>query len=184
MTNNLENAINLITKDMKIIAIDGRAAAGKTTLAAELAEHFGADVVQIDDFFLPPNLRTAERLAQAGGNLDYDRFIEEVITPIKAKKKFSYKKFSCKLMDFNGKKEINPENLIIIEGAYSTHNKFEDIFDLKIFLDIEKPLQKERIIARNGIDGYENFATRWIPMEEKYITAFSVDTQCDAVLKA
>lgn len=49
-----------------VIAMDGRAAAGKTTLAEELAVTLGGAVVHMDDFFLPGELRTPERLAAPG----------------------------------------------------------------------------------------------------------------------
>ena len=56
-----------------IIAIDGRCCAGKTTLAAKLKEQNGWSVFHMDDFFLQPKQRTKERLAQPGGNVDYDK---------------------------------------------------------------------------------------------------------------
>ena len=37
-----------------ILAIDGMAAAGKTTAAEYLASRWNAPVVHMDDFFLPP----------------------------------------------------------------------------------------------------------------------------------
>ena len=61
-----------------IIAIDGRAASGKSTLAQQLGELLDADVIHMDDFFLPPSLRTKERLSEPGGNVHYERFAEEV----------------------------------------------------------------------------------------------------------
>ena len=50
-----------------VIAIDGRAGAGKTTFANELADLLCGEIVPMDHFFLPPELRTEERLAEAGG---------------------------------------------------------------------------------------------------------------------
>ena len=50
------------------LAIDGMAASGKSTLACKLAEEFGGEVIHMDDFFLPMDLRTAERLEEPGGN--------------------------------------------------------------------------------------------------------------------
>ena len=62
-----------------VIAIDGRAASGKTTLAAALAAETGGTVVHMDDFFLPAELRTPQRLAAPGGNVHAERFAEEVL---------------------------------------------------------------------------------------------------------
>ena len=47
-----------------IVSIEGGAGSGKTTLAAALNKALGGNLYHMDDFFLPPHLRTAERLAQ------------------------------------------------------------------------------------------------------------------------
>ena len=60
-----------------LLAIDGRCGSGKSTLAAHMAQVFGCPVFHMDDFFLPPELRTPERLAQPGENVHHERFLRE-----------------------------------------------------------------------------------------------------------
>ncbi|MCL1786352.1 MAG: hypothetical protein FWG38_00075 [Defluviitaleaceae bacterium] len=62
-----------------VIAIDGRAASGKSTLATALKDVIDGEVVHMDDFFLPKALRTEARMKEAGGNIHYERFLEEVV---------------------------------------------------------------------------------------------------------
>lgn len=50
-----------------LIAIDGRCASGKTTLAAYLQKAFRCNVIHMDHFFLRPEQRTSERMNQLGG---------------------------------------------------------------------------------------------------------------------
>ena len=57
-----------------LIAVEGRCASGKTTLASALQKELGCCVFHMDDFFLRPEQRTRERLLTAGGNIDYERF--------------------------------------------------------------------------------------------------------------
>lgn len=45
-------AIEANTQEYIVIAIDGRCASGKTTLANKLAQHFHANVFHMDDYFL------------------------------------------------------------------------------------------------------------------------------------
>ena len=47
----LTEELRVLPTGMRIIAIDGRCAAGKTTLAARLAKELGGDVIHMDDFF-------------------------------------------------------------------------------------------------------------------------------------
>ena len=44
----------------------------------------------MDDFFLRPEQRTKMRLAEIGGNVDYERFYREVLIPLKKKEPFAY----------------------------------------------------------------------------------------------
>ena len=133
-----------------VIAMDGRAAAGKTTLAEELAVTLGGAVVHMDDFFLPGELRTPERLAAPGGNVHAERFAEEVLPYLRRGEAFRYRRFDCHRMDYNGWVEIPTVPVIIVEGAYSQHPRFGGYADLTVFCDIAPEEQKRRITARNG----------------------------------
>ena len=60
-----------------LIAVDGRCASGKTTLASALERETGCNVIHMDHFFLRPEQRTKQRLEEPGGNVDYERFQED-----------------------------------------------------------------------------------------------------------
>ena len=68
----------LAEKGRIVLAIDGRCGAGKSTLADRLAAQWNGRVIRADDFFLRPEQRTPERLAEPGGNLDRERMKAEV----------------------------------------------------------------------------------------------------------
>lgn len=61
-------------KGCGIVSIDGGSGTGKSHLAKQLAAVFPAAIVHMDDFFLQSFQRTPKRLAEPGGNLDYERF--------------------------------------------------------------------------------------------------------------
>ena len=81
-----------------LVALDGRCAAGKTTIAAQMARQYGWGVVHLDDFFLQPIQRTPQRMAEPGGNLDRERLIAEVLEPLRAGQQGSYRLFDCRTM--------------------------------------------------------------------------------------
>ena len=94
---NLEEAIQSVEikihqlqreKERMLIAIDGRCASGKTTLASMLQKRLACEVIHMDSFFLRPKQRTAERYQMPGGNVDYERLQEEVLVPLKTGQPF------------------------------------------------------------------------------------------------
>jgi len=169
-------------KSPVIVAIDGRCGAGKTTIAKELQTLCGGNIFHMDDFFLQPHQRTPERYATPGGNVDYERFTSEVITPTLEGRSFSYRPFSCKTMELDEPVTIQPHAINIIEGCYSCHPSLAGFFDSKIFLTVDKEEQMRRIINRNGEEKAAQFKDKWIPLEELYFETFNVEKACDYVI--
>ena len=140
-----------------IAAIDGRAASGKTTLANKLsAELDNCTVFHTDDYFLPPEMRTEDRLNEPGGNFDRERFMREIIIPLKKNSEnVRFRKFMCGSMTYS----------------------------LSIFSDTDRDIQINRIKERDGEDKLKVFKEKWIPLEEKYFQEFSIREKTDYIYK-
>ena len=171
-------------KDQVIIAIEGGSASGKTTLGKELEQTFDCLVLHMDDFFLRPEQRTKERLEEPGGNVDRERFYEEVIIPLQKGQKIEYRPFDCAAFTIQEPTILEAGKLVVVEGVYSTHPELGRYYDFSVFLEISSELQRERILKRNASDKAELFFTRWIPMEQKYFQAMDVKEQCGMILSA
>ena len=179
----LERIASLSKTDCaRVIALDGRAAAGKSTLAAMLSDILGGSLLHMDDFFLPPELRTAERLATPGGNVHYERFADEVLPHLNGRDGFTYGVFDCGKMALGGQREVSASVWRIVEGSYSLHPAFGDYADLKVFLDVDPETQMRRILHRNGAKMAEMFKPRWIPMEEAYFSHCGIRKKADLLL--
>ena len=172
----------LSRKERCIIAIDGRAASGKTTMAKQLQSVLEADVIQMDDFFLPLELRTPERFALPGGNVHQERFCEEVLPYISSAEPFSYRIFDCSRMAYHGRREIGRGKIRIVEGSYSCHPLFGAYADITVFSDVESEEQMRRILERNGVQMVEMFRDRWIPFEEDYFRQYGIAEKADIKL--
>lgn len=181
----LFTGISDLLKDREqiIVALDGRSAAGKTTLANLLSAIYDASIIHMDDFFLPAKLRTPERFSLPGGNVHYERFLDEVCKNLNCSKSFCYRKFDCSKMDYVGKVEVHPSKLVIVEGAYSLRPEFTPYYDLKVFFDISADQQRDRILIRNGKEVFQQFTERWIPLEENYIKELNVLQTCDLIIQ-
>lgn len=171
----------LLKKEHVLVAIDGSCTSGKTTLAKQLADHYDCNVFHMDDFFLRPEQRTRSRFAETGGNVDYERFREEVLIPLKSGKPFSYRPFDCSTLKLAGPIAVSTRQLNIIEGSYSLHPCFGDVYDLKICLTVSPELQHRRILERPAFL-HKRFFAEWIPMENRYLEGFAVAEGCHIVL--
>lgn len=168
-----------LTKGCVRIAVEGPSASGKTTLGAMLEEIYGCTVFHTDDFFLRPEQRTPERYAQVGGNIDRERFLEEVLLPMSNGEVVNYSRFDCSEMKLQPAVRINPERLTVIEGAYSMHPEFAKYYNLSVFLDISSDLQKERILKRNSPEKAQRFFNEWIPLEKVYFSDTNAKERCE-----
>ena len=179
----VQNEIDRLMKSQSrvTVAIDGNCASGKTTLAQQLAKFYDCNVFHMDDFFLRPEQRTAERFAETGGNVDYERFQTEVLLPLKTETAFSYRPFSCSAFTLSEPVCVQPKGLNIIEGTYSLHPYFGDAYDLKIRLTVSEELQHQRILERPAFL-HKRFFEEWIPMENRYFEEFRISDKADMVL--
>lgn len=165
-----------------LLAIDGRCASGKSTLGQLLSDIYSCPLIHMDDFFLPFPRKTPERLAEPGGNVDRERFHEEVILPYQAVQPLSYGVYDCSVGAITRKNTVEQAPLMIVEGSYSLHPLYQDAYDLKVFLSCDPELQSQRIMKRNGPELHRRFVEAWIPMEEQYFSAFSIPKQCDFII--
>lgn len=164
-----------------LVAIEGRCASGKSTLAARLSEHYDCPVIHMDEFFLRPEQRTQERYATPGENIDHERFLEEVLLPLRRGQSVAYHPFDCQIQQLSPAVTLPAAPLYFIEGSYSCHPALRAHYDLRLFLTVEPEEQLRRITRRNGPDYAQVFRNRWIPLEEAYFSACDVESCCDSV---
>ena len=187
----MEGQVSLLKREIEerrggkrpfLVAIDGGSASGKSTLGEALAQELGAALIHMDDFFLPPALRTAERFAQPGGNVHWERVLEQVLLPFSKEEAAEYGIFDCSVMAVGSTVRQEIRDVIIVEGAYSLHPRLRDFFDLRVLIEVDETTQKERILHRNGEIMLQRFVKEWIPLEQDYFKACAVRDCCHIIL--
>lgn len=170
-------------RERVIIAIDGRCGSGKSTLGSLLQKHYRCCIVHLDDFFLRPEQRSEKRLATPGENVDHERFLSEVLIPIKNIGSAEFHPFNCKTFNFKEPVKVSAGRVLIIEGSYCCHPELREFYDFKIFLTVSKEKQLERITARSGEQAAERFKSIWIPLEERYFEHYDIENLCDMIIE-
>lgn len=170
--------------------LDGDCGSGKSTLAKALAPLWDAPVLAMDDFFLPPVRKTSERLGTPGGNVDYERFLAQVLEGLLAWQEGPFPKpFAYQAFDWHKgtciPQEVQPAPVVLIEGSYSHHPAFEDAYErlrpLKVFLSVSRQEQLRRLEARNPAL-FPRFLAEWIPLEKAYFQAYDIPGKADIAL--
>ncbi len=166
-------------KERITLAIDGRCASGKTTLAGKLQALLpDCRVFHTDDFFLRPEQRTSQRLSEAGGNMDRERLRDEILQSLAGGGEIVYRPFDCMAASLLTPVKAPDARVSIVEGTYSCHAELRKFYDLTIFLSTSPSQQLLRLSQRDGAN-IETFMSRWIPMEEKYFRECAPAASCD-----
>jgi len=162
-----------------VIAIDGMAASGKSTLAEELRDHYDATVFHMDDYFLPLAKKTKKRLAMIGGNVNFELMRDEIHEKIK-EDKIEHSKFNCKNNKLS-KVDVELKQLVIVEGVYSFREELISYYDFLIYVEVDKEVQLDRLRNRDN-KLFEKFVNEWLPLERKYF-ATNIKAKADVILK-
>lgn len=175
----LDNYLSLLPSK-SIISLEGRCASGKSTITSKLKHKY--TIIPIDDFFLPINLKTKERLNEIGGNINYE-LVKKMLVELKQALKrnlevFSYSAFDCSKQEYYTK-EIVLKDKVILEGVYSASIYFRELIDKIAYLYVDKETQLKRINNRSLKD---RFISEWIPLEEKYFEHILIEEIADIII--
>jgi uridine kinase len=171
------------TRPIVIAAIDGAGGAGKSTLAATLAQSLGAAVVAGDDFYRV--LAPAERLAVGpeGGYMryfDWERLQAQVLQPLRSGHVARYERFDWGLQRLGAQVEVHASGVILVEGVYSFRPELRPFYDWSIFVEAPREERFTRMRARG--QNNEGWIARWDASEQWYFTNALSRSDVDAVV--
>jgi len=144
------------------VAVDGVDAAGKTTLASELAAVLPeAERVSADDFLRPSEERYRQGRESPVGyyedSFDHPRLRSAVLAS---------------------------EGLLIVDGIFLFRPELNDLWDFRIFIDIGPEESIRRGVARDGPQTEGLYRRRYVPGQRLYLGAVSPAELADVVLSS
>ena len=130
---------------MILLAIDGPAGAGKTTLAAKFAAQFSrsstVQVIHMDDLY------SGWDDALSG---DLTLTLKRILAAHKEKRELTIQKFNWNSMNFDQTQVIAPTDVLILEGVGAAQRIVRAAGATTYWLDIEPEIGLQRVLARDG----------------------------------
>ncbi|CAB4335446.1 MAG: hypothetical protein F2690_02545 [Actinobacteria bacterium] len=130
---------------MSLIAIDGRAGAGKTTLAAalstELSLKHSVGVIHMDDLYEGWNNALGIHLSQT---------LETIVKAHQLNKTIEIKIFNWESMTFDSTQRIEPVEILILEGVGAGQKVVREAGAIVHWLDIDPEIGIARVLKRDG----------------------------------
>jgi uridine kinase len=179
-----------------VVALDGGSGAGKSTIALMIENEVDTAVIQIDDFFaadIPDTqwdvFSIEERLKYV---FDWQRLRESALEPLIAGKQARWHAFDFESgLSPDGTYgmrpdyvEIEPANVILLDGTYSACPALADLVDLAVLINVSVDERHERLAAREDKDFLDRWHMRWDPVESYYFTHVKQRSSFDLVVKA
>ncbi|WP_407640637.1 uridine kinase family protein [Actinacidiphila alni] len=141
----------------RLIAVDGHAGAGKSTVAARLAAELGgAPVVHTDD------LATHEE--PFGWT---ERLAEQVLAPLAEGKAARHQVYDWTARRFAGEREVPPAPVVLIEGVGSGRRALRPYLALLLWLEVSPEVARRRGLLRDGPE-LAHFWTGWTAAEDAH----------------
>jgi uridine kinase len=157
---------------VRVIAIDGGAAAGKTSLTAGLAARLpDAAVLHLDDL-----------LDGWSGQFRYrDRLQSEVLVPLASGRPAGYQRYDWVLGRFAERVAVPTSGYLLVEGVSAIWG-CSPCWSLGIFLDVPRAERERRWIARDGELRPEWVA--WLAAEDRFFAEHPVPGEALVVRSA
>jgi uridine kinase len=141
----------------RLVCIDGRAGAGKTTLAGELATAYdgSAAIVHLEDLYE----------GWSGLPTVADRVRDEVLPPLADGRPASIRRWDWIAGRPGAPLAVPAADAVILEGVGSYARSYDEYVSLVVWVDAPDDVRKTRALDRDG-DVFAPYWDRWAADEE------------------
>jgi len=157
-----------------LIGIDGGSGAGKTTFVKWFAERIDESVsapvsiVLTDLLYRPVADRWTGPVDEMpiGYDLDWERIRDEVIVPLRHRRRARFRLYDWVADRLNETVEIEAGGVTIIDGVFALRKELRDYYDLRVWFSCPLATRASRLLTRGDASQVE--IDYWLPIEERY----------------
>jgi uridine kinase len=169
-----------------LVALDGRSAVGKSTLAQQVAGRTAALLIDGDDFYRGGDdaywhaRSPAEKVDLA---IDWRRQ-RALLTKLRRGEAARWRPYDWEVDDgrLGAEVKVVPAAVVILDGAYSARPELAGLFALRALLDVPREVRRERLLRREGERYRAEWEARWGEAEDLYFERLMPPESFDVVL--
>jgi uridine kinase len=155
----------------RLVAVDGPAGSGKTTLAAEVATLAGAPVLHLDDLY--PGW---------DGLFDVDPAVLGVLEPLAAGRPGRYRRYDWYAGEHRESHEVEPSPLLVLEGVGAGNRAWEQWVTTLVWVEAAPEAREARALARDGQSLREHW-DGWTRDEARLFSEQGTRARADLVVR-
>ena len=131
----------------RVVAVDGRSGAGKTSLAAGLRAELGAPVVSLEDLYG----------GWDGLERGIDLLVSEVLEPLRAGRPASVPRYDWVTASWQMPWTLEPPGILVVEGVGAGARRAAAYESVLVWMETAASVRKKRALDRDG----QTFAPYW-----------------------
>jgi len=163
-------------KSRPVIAIDGPAGAGKTTLAHELSLAFSSkssvQVIHMDDLYDGWDNALSK---------DLSKILRYLLNQHEAKSPAKIQRYNWESSSFGESEELPVCDLLILEGVGCGDKELQDHLAALIWMEIDPADGLQRVIDRDGAQVKEEME-KWLGTQAEFFLQHSTREKADFIL--
>jgi uridine kinase len=155
----------------RVVAVDGRSGAGKTSLAAALRDRLRAPVVSLEDLFG----------GWDGLERGIDLLVSAVLEPLAAGRVARVPRYDWIAREWAEPAILAPPGILIVEGVGAGARRASAFESVLVWLEVPAPVRKRRALDRDG-DTFAPYWDRWAAQEDAMLARERTPDRADITL--
>jgi uridine kinase len=169
-----------------VVGIDGLGGAGKSTLANGIDETFAGcvSIIRCDDFYRPLGGEEFLRLTPEEAYesyFDWCRLRDEALMPLREGKHARYQRRDWSTDRFDEWIEVEPREIVIVEGVFSTRPELRSLIDVAVFVETPREERIRRMSVRPQPS--TSWMEQWMAAEDWYLAHIAPHWHADLVIE-